>query len=63
MVEQNAPRDTPHGRYCLAVCYCGKCPHFKPMASSRVVPIKPKSDARQAKSWDTREEPTWIDKD
>lgn len=61
MIEPAASDQKPHGRYCLAVCYCGKCPHFKPMASARVAPIK-KSDSRQAKSWAERGESTWIDK-
>lgn len=52
------------GRYCLAVCYCGVCPHYKPLTRtsdrddlgpSLTIP------ARNA-TWDEREESTWIDK-
>ena len=49
------------GRYCLAVCYCGECAHYKPIvrhdALDNVAPIKPKST-----TWDDREDSTWIDK-
>lgn len=23
------------GRYCLAVCYCGECPHYEPIRQTR----------------------------
>lgn len=23
------------GRYCLAVCYCGQCPHYTPIRRTR----------------------------
>lgn len=61
MVEQNAPRDTPLGRYCLAVCYCGKCEHFKPIPQSNIPKLRP-TNGRQAKTWAERGESTWIDK-
>jgi hypothetical protein len=54
----NAP-----GRYCLAVCYCGQCAHYKPMLRVNPVPVLPKADKRQAETWAEREEATWIDKD
>lgn len=39
------------GRYCLAVCYCGDCPHYQPLPPIRwhPVPIRPPA-------WDPREE-------
>jgi hypothetical protein len=52
------------GRYCLAVCYCGECPHFKPLTRtserddlgpSLTIPPRPNA-------WADREESTWIDK-
>ena len=27
--------DDAPGRYCLAVCYCGRCPHYQPYAMTR----------------------------
>lgn len=63
MIEPNASERTqPLGRYCLAVCYCGKCAHFKPIPPSNIPKLKPKTDERQAKSWAERGESTWIDK-
>ena len=51
-------------RYCLAVCYCGDCPHYKPIKRTRdrddigdVVAPKTTNSA-----WSEREDPTWIDK-
>jgi len=52
---------TAPGRYCLAVCYCGECPHYKPLVrNDEPTPAahrKPKVSA-----WDDREDSTWIDK-
>ena len=56
------PKRAP-GRYCLAVCYCGDCAHYKPIPRGNVVGIKKVADERQAASWADREEPTWLDKD
>lgn len=27
------------GRYCLAVCYCGDCPHYEPLPVIRRAPV------------------------
>jgi hypothetical protein len=55
--------DRAPGRYCLAVCYCGDCDHYKPIrrTSERddletYVTTKPTDS-----TWATRDEPTWID--
>lgn len=54
----------PPGGRCLAVCYCRKCPHYKPLPKTTRAPAKrgTASTKRMAESWKTREEPTWIDK-
>lgn len=49
------------GRYCLAVCYCGDCPHYQPLLPVRRTVIETRT-ARPNSSWDTRDEPTWIDR-
>jgi hypothetical protein len=53
------------GRYCLAVCYCGDCPHFVPLKRTTerddlghtTTSTEPADTA-----WADREDPTWIDK-
>lgn len=52
------------GRYCLAVCYCGECPHYKRIVRTSdrddlgpSLIVKPRPNA-----WADREESTWIDK-
>ena len=65
MRSQNQPKAKPApGRYCLAVCYCGECSHYKPLmrTSDRAdlgpsLTIPPRTNA-----WADREESTWIDK-
>jgi len=59
----------PPGGRCLKVCYCRKCPHYKPIPRHTLkAPIMrgpstgTASTERMAESWKTREEPTWIDK-
>lgn len=51
-------------RYCLAVCYCGDCPHYKPIRRTR--DRDDIGDAPAPKTtnsaWSEREDPTWIDK-
>ena len=55
------------GRYCLATCYCGECPHYAPIQRHRdtltvvVAPTAPIAPARTA--WTEREEgSSWLDK-
>lgn len=48
------------GRYCLATCYCGECPHYEPIKR----PSARSSLAEQpriSKTWTEREAETWID--
>ena len=47
------------GRYCLAVCYCGDCDHYKPIPPPRGLDVAPKPVKT---TWDERDEPTWMDK-
>lgn len=51
------------GRYCLAVCYCGECPHYKPLRrTSERDDLDARTDPTTTSSaWDDRAEPTWID--
>ena len=50
------------GRYCLTVCYCGDCPHFKPIKrTSERDDLGDVTDATSS-TWADREESTWIDK-
>lgn len=54
------PNPTGTGRYCLAVCYCGTCPHYVPLPS--IGTLRPKqAPTSQRSSWDDRDESTWID--
>lgn len=47
------------GRYCLAVCYCGDCPHYEPLPEIRRRP-KPIRPPYEPVWWDPREEdPPW----
>lgn len=48
------------GRYCLATCYCGECPHYVPIQrpAARVTPAKAPTTST---TWNEREESTWID--
>jgi len=51
------------GRYCLAVCYCGDCPHYKPLVrTSERDDLGPSLTVAKRTTWDDREESTWIDK-
>jgi hypothetical protein len=50
---------TAPGRYCLAVCYCGDCDHYKPIPPPRGVDVAPKPVKT---TWDDRKDSTWIDK-
>ena len=36
--------DLAPGRYCLAICYCGHCPHYEPAPPVRWVPPPPKRE-------------------
>lgn len=47
------------GRYCLATCYCGECPHYKPLPTPRRDVAR--ADQRISKTWTEREGETWID--
>lgn len=59
------PGHPPGGR-CLKVCYCTKCPHYKPIPKNTKAKAPAKrgnaSTERMAESWKTREEPTWLDR-
>jgi hypothetical protein len=58
------PGHPPGGR-CLKVCYCTKCPQYKPIPKRAVkAPAQrgTESTKRMAESWNTREEPTWLDR-
>ena len=51
--------DLAPGRYCLATCYCGQCPHYEPI--KRPAAIAPAEAPRINKTWTEREVETWID--
>lgn len=51
------------GRYCLAVCYCGECPHYKPLVrTSDRDDLGISLPTTRPTAWADREESTWIDK-
>lgn len=55
----------PPGGRCLKVCYCRKCPHYKPLPKTTIQAPTTRGTAstkRMAESWNTREEPTWLDR-
>ena len=50
-------------RYCLAVCYCGECSHYKPIRrTTDRDDLGPTITTPTRATWDDREEETWIDK-
>ena len=55
--------DKAPSRYCLAVCYCGECPHYKPIRrTSERDDLGEPITAPASTTWDDREDSTWIDK-
>jgi hypothetical protein len=51
------------GRYCLAVCYCGDCDHYKPIRRTRERDdLETHVTTPANTTWANREESTWIDK-
>jgi len=54
----------PPGGRCLKICYCTKCPHYKPLPQPIQKPIKKRQSAtaqNMAETVQTREDQTWID--
>lgn len=56
-VREN-PGPLAPGRYCLAVCYCGDCPHYEPLPpiTRRRVIATQNRPMRDAVWWDQRED-------
>lgn len=56
---------TAEGRYCPPkICYCGGCPWWTPIPDpdySRLAAIAERAAAAQRKSWEARDESTWLE--
>ena len=59
------PNPTGRGRYCLTRrCYCGSCAWWTPLPEpdyTRLRAAAERASAKQRRSWEQREEPTWLD--
>jgi hypothetical protein len=56
---------TAPGRYCPPrICWCGSCAWWTPMPEpdyTRLVAAAERASEKQRKSWENRDEPTWMD--